>query len=646
MSSVQSGSSRQPARRFVSSGPFHRDIFSYTYVTNPYPEGTLAANIPGANVRTCPAGRVLRESGKKLYPVINPGVSTYMIGVIDTQSGISGFIDPNSPLFAVYSTELPAVMKDGCDPGPQGRKDVGPPLYTNGNMYVAEDGVVDGTLTASVLVADEAIIETGSFSTMTGAVLEVDEATVSSLLGGNLSVSSTESQYVLASTIESGFIQAVTGRFEQLAISTFAAVAGAVTSELYVNQLSTANIYSDYITTQQLDAGTNLEVDNLVVRSVLTASTIDVDQLTVQSIDEVSTLTVSSLYSDSIEVENAEISSLNAEFIGVSSLGVYDLEIANHLGVYECAISTLIVGNASISTLDAAGIEFSSISGDNIEVEELYASTIEFSTMSGDSIEVEELYTSSIEVSTIQANLITVSSLGVFDIEIANNLLAFNVSFSTLDAGNASISSLDVDSASISSLDAFAIEFSTISGDNIEAEYVNVSTIEFSTMSGEVADISVLTVSTLRGDLATLSCINVNDLFASTINDVREINVSEFSASTIDAAGPIVSNGQIRGVGPSGRRDPLNGAAAQIHLDIAAGPFLYIYGNGDNVVTCSNFNFCDQLFLQTSGTGTLTFSTGFGVSDIHMDKVAGMINFVCDGFHMIELGRSNWTYNF
>jgi hypothetical protein len=124
------------------------------------------------------------------------------------------------------------------------------------------------------------------------------------------------------------------------------------------------------------------------------------------------------------------------------------------------------------------------------------------------------------------------------------------------------------------------------------------------------------------------------------------MNVETLTASTITSAGAIISNRQIRAVGPSGHRDALNGAAPLIHLDIALGPFLYIAGNGDNVVTCSNFNFCDQLFLQTSGTGTLTFSTGFGVSDIHMDKVQGVINFVCDGFHMIELGRSNWTYTF
>jgi len=65
MSSVRSDSSKQPVRQFVSAAPFPANIFSYKLVTNPNTNittGILAANINGANVRSCPAGRILREN--------------------------------------------------------------------------------------------------------------------------------------------------------------------------------------------------------------------------------------------------------------------------------------------------------------------------------------------------------------------------------------------------------------------------------------------------------------------------------------------------------------------------------------------------------------------------------------------------------
>jgi hypothetical protein len=548
MSSVQSGSSRQPARRFVSSGPFHRDIFSYTYVTSPYPEGTLAADIPGANVRTCPAGRVLRESGKKLYPIVNPGVSTYMIGVIDTQSGISGFIDPNSPLFAVYSTDLPAVMKDGRDPGPQGRKDVGPPLYTNGNMYVAEDGVVDGTLTVNILDANEAMIETGRFSTMSGVVLEAEDATVSSLMGGNLSVSSTESQYVLASTLESGHAQAVTGRFEQLSISTFAAVAGAVTSELYVNQLSSANIYSDYITTQHLDAGVTLMVDNLVVRSIEAASTIAVSTLLVQSIEVASTIVTSSFGALYAELADAEISTLHAGAIGVSTLAVYDLEIANRLGAFEVGFSTLhantaIISSLDVSTLTADEIEVSTLNANEIEVDELNVSTIEFSTMSGDSIEVDELNVSTIEFSTMSGDSIEVDELNVSTIEFST-MSGDSIEVDELNVSTIEFSTMSGDSIEVDELDADEITVSTLNAENIEVSTLNGEEINVSSINAGNGNIEFLTIVGLHGGNAVMSTIEVNDLYASTI-EVSTLQANIIGVSSLAVFDLEIANGLI-----------------------------------------------------------------------------------------------------
>lgn len=91
------------------------------------------ANIPNLTSDNSPAGRILRETGRKLYPDVHPNVPTYMVGVYDAQTGLNGFIDPNSPVFAPYNTDKPGFLLDGVDPDTE-ITDAGPPVYTNGNI--------------------------------------------------------------------------------------------------------------------------------------------------------------------------------------------------------------------------------------------------------------------------------------------------------------------------------------------------------------------------------------------------------------------------------------------------------------------------------------------------------------------------------
>lgn len=162
MSSVQSALANQPRRQFVTAAAFNNDFFNYTLTTNPTTNvttGALTANITGATAGTCPAGRILRESGLKLYPGVNNGVNTFMVGVIDTVTLLSGYIDPNSPIFAVYSTELPGFYTNGVDPGPQGLPDEGPPVYTNGNIICVSGNI--STQTGSITSANGIVATTG-----------------------------------------------------------------------------------------------------------------------------------------------------------------------------------------------------------------------------------------------------------------------------------------------------------------------------------------------------------------------------------------------------------------------------------------------------------------------------------------------------
>ena len=140
-----------PRRSYISVAAFNADFFTYTtsmdanYVT----QGTLTA-VSGATAANCPKGRVLRENGRKLYPSANPGVTTYLVGVFDDKTFLNGFIDPNSPVFALYNTDKPVYMENGIDPGPGGLTDKGAPVFTNsiveaGTTITAGTGVIATT---------------------------------------------------------------------------------------------------------------------------------------------------------------------------------------------------------------------------------------------------------------------------------------------------------------------------------------------------------------------------------------------------------------------------------------------------------------------------------------------------------------------
>jgi hypothetical protein len=164
MSSVKSVSSKQPTRQYISTVPFNNDFFSYTVTRNRQAHmdvGTLTAPIAGATIVSCPAGRILRENGKKLYPDVHPSIDTFMVGVIDSITLLSGFIDPNSPVFAPYSNELPVFYDNGVDPGVQGLNDQGAPVYTNG-IVSAKGAIISNGQIRSVGAAGQRVAINGT----------------------------------------------------------------------------------------------------------------------------------------------------------------------------------------------------------------------------------------------------------------------------------------------------------------------------------------------------------------------------------------------------------------------------------------------------------------------------------------------------
>jgi hypothetical protein len=154
------GNGPHSKRSYISTAAFNNDIWAYQKqmnATNFKNEGRLVApTIPssGAAVTAalCPAGRILREAGRKLFPYTHPGlVATdtwngvavgtnisytghMMVLVFDAVTGLKGYIDPNNEIFAVYNSDRANDFVDAAETvgGPPTR--LGQSIYTAGNM--------------------------------------------------------------------------------------------------------------------------------------------------------------------------------------------------------------------------------------------------------------------------------------------------------------------------------------------------------------------------------------------------------------------------------------------------------------------------------------------------------------------------------
>jgi hypothetical protein len=162
-----------PRISYITTAIFKNDIFRYTTSVNPTTfatTGTLTslATVGTATDANCPANRILRENGKKLYPgglvvannttygAPNPGVTTYMVGVYDPISFLSGFIDPNSKVFAPYNQDKPEYVARGINPNGNTEVDQGPPVYTLGSVTAGTNITAAGILTGTELVVQNA----------------------------------------------------------------------------------------------------------------------------------------------------------------------------------------------------------------------------------------------------------------------------------------------------------------------------------------------------------------------------------------------------------------------------------------------------------------------------------------------------------
>ena len=109
-------------KAYIATGPFQTGLYSYTVSTNSSLQMVGTLTLLTNDATKCPAGRILALNGRKLTPGANPmnlitatpGSATLTsatpklyLGVADLVSGLNGFIDPTSVLFAPFDKNRP-----------------------------------------------------------------------------------------------------------------------------------------------------------------------------------------------------------------------------------------------------------------------------------------------------------------------------------------------------------------------------------------------------------------------------------------------------------------------------------------------------------------------------------------------------------
>ena len=172
MAHTYEGDGPRSKRSYLTTAAFNNEIWAYQTQLNSTSfknEGRLvAATLPSGTALTaalCPAGRILREAGRKLFPGVHPGlVATdtwngtavgssvsytghMMVLVFDAVTGLRGYIDPNNEILTVYNSDRANDFVDATENPGGAPTRLGSSIYTAGNVVFAPSSI--GTLTAT-----------------------------------------------------------------------------------------------------------------------------------------------------------------------------------------------------------------------------------------------------------------------------------------------------------------------------------------------------------------------------------------------------------------------------------------------------------------------------------------------------------------
>ena len=176
MALAYTGDNYRSKRSYIATAAFNTSIFQYTTQLNTNPvrnEGRLTAitTSPAGTTLTatnCPAGRILREIGAKLYPGVHPGLAVgdtysgavvgttatnkFWVKVFDAVTGVRGFIDPNASIFTVYNSDKSIEIQDAQELAGGAATRLGQPVNTAGNVILGGQLSLTGTTKAITYV--------------------------------------------------------------------------------------------------------------------------------------------------------------------------------------------------------------------------------------------------------------------------------------------------------------------------------------------------------------------------------------------------------------------------------------------------------------------------------------------------------------
>lgn len=197
MALAYEGDNYRSKRSYITTAAFNNNIFQYTTQLNSSNlknEGKLTtiATSPTGTALTavnCPAGRILRETGSKLYPGVHPGLAVgdtfsgtvfgttatnkYWVKVFDAQTGVSGFVDPNSSLITLYNSDKALEIQDALENAGGVATRLGAPVYTAGNITTTGGSVIQNR---PVLASGTAIVTLTAAQTVGGVVTQAPVA--------------------------------------------------------------------------------------------------------------------------------------------------------------------------------------------------------------------------------------------------------------------------------------------------------------------------------------------------------------------------------------------------------------------------------------------------------------------------------------
>lgn len=148
---------------YISIRTFNNDFFSYTTTTANFVTTGALGPVVGATAANCVQGRILTETGRRLYPGANPGIKTLMVGVFDYATGLNGFIDPNSTAIVPQNTERPYYFTSPGSNTVDQYANRAPPVFTRGNIFGQSNLDISGSahIYSSLMVKYGATIYNG-----------------------------------------------------------------------------------------------------------------------------------------------------------------------------------------------------------------------------------------------------------------------------------------------------------------------------------------------------------------------------------------------------------------------------------------------------------------------------------------------------